>query len=155
MLELNPSLHLKELSHQAQYNWFTRRFISIGYYALVDITKVTPQKIEIDESIHWYDIQELPELIMDHREMVEKALHTLRRDLDEKLNAFNLLPDTFTMKEVQRLYESIYDRPFVRSNFQKKILGLEVLERLGKQFTGAANKAPYLYRFKKKLTAKM
>lgn len=155
MLELNPSLQLKELSHQAQYNWFTRRFISIGYYALVDITKVTPQKIEIDESIHWYDIQELPELIMDHREMVEKALHTLRRDLDEKLNAFNLLPDTFTMKEVQRLYESIYDRPFVRSNFQKKILGLEVLERLGKQFTGAANKAPYLYRFKKKLTAKM
>jgi hypothetical protein len=52
------------------------------------------------------------------------------------------------MKEVQELYETVYDRAFVRTNFQKKILAMGVLERLGKQFTGAANKAPYVYRFK-------
>ncbi len=148
LIEQNPRLQRREERAKAAYNWFTRRFISIGYYALVDINRVEPQKTGIDASIDWYGLQDLPPLIMDHREIVDKALQTLRRDLDDKLIAFNLLPETFTIKEVQRLYEAIYDRTFVRSNFQKKILALEVLERLGKKFTGAANKAPYLYRFK-------
>lgn len=86
-------------------------------------------------------------MIMDHNEIVEKALEILRLTLDPKLNAFKLLPDTFTMKEVQELYEAIFEKPFARNNFQKKILGFNTLERLDKKFTGAANKAPYLYRF--------
>jgi hypothetical protein len=148
LIELNPKLQSNREASIEQYNWFTRRFVSIGYYALVDINKVDPHKIDIDQSIQWYDMARLPPLIMDHREIVDKALHSLRRDIDEKLHVFNLLPETFTMKEVQKLYETIFDRTFVRSNFQKKILDLDVLERLGKKFTGAANKAPYLYRFK-------
>lgn len=129
-------------------NWLSKRFVSIGYYALVDINKVTPQKTDLDSSIEWYNIKNLPELIMDHTEMVTYALETLRKNLDEKLIGFNLLPETFTMKEVQELYEAVYDKPFARNNFQKKILDMNVLERLEKKFTGAANKAPYLYRFK-------
>lgn len=130
-------------------NWLSKRFVSVGYYALVDINKVTPQKTDLDSSIEWYNIKNLPELIMDHTEMVTYALETLRKNLDEKLIGFNLLPETFTMKEVQELYEAVYDKPFARNNFQKKILDMNVLERLEKKFTGAANKAPYLYRFKK------
>ena len=86
-------------------------------------------------------------MIMDHNLMVDRALETLRRNLDEKLIGFNLLPETFTMRELQELYEAVYNKPFARNNFQKKILDLNVLERLEKKFTGAANKAPYLYRF--------
>ncbi|WP_428666078.1 NUDIX hydrolase [Runella sp.] len=134
---------------KGDYDWFTKRFISIGYYALVDISKVIPQKSFIDESIGWYTIHELPDMIMDHNQIVEKALKALRSDLDEKLIAFNLLPETFTMKEVQELYEAIFNKTFVRTNFQKMILDLNVLERLEKKFTGAANKAPFLYKFKK------
>jgi 8-oxo-dGTP diphosphatase len=128
--------------------WLSKRFVSIGYYALVDINKVNPQTGNFDESIDWYNIKNLPKMIMDHNEMVSYALETLRQNLDHKLIGFNLLPETFTMKEVQELYEAIYDKPFARNNFQKKILDLNVLERLEKKFTGAANKAPYLYRFK-------
>ena len=127
--------------------WLTRRFISIGYYALVDINKVDPRKSEIDEAIEWQDCRQLPALIIDHNEIVSCALDTLRSNLDQKLIGFNLLPETFTMKEVQELYEAIYDKPFARNNFQKKMLDLNVLERLEKKFTGAANKAPFLYRF--------
>ena len=86
--------------------------------------------------------------IRDSHDIIHQALETLRRNLDEKLIAFNLLPETFTMREVQELYEAIYDRPFARNNFQKKILDMNVLERLEKKYTGAANKAPYLYRFR-------
>lgn len=131
------------------FEWLGKRFISIGYYALVDIDKVNPKKTDFDESIGWYNVKNLPKMIMDHNDMVEYALETLRQNLDSKLIGFNLLPETFTMKEVQELYEAVYDKPFARNNFQKKILDMNVLERLEKKFTGAANKAPYLYRFLK------
>jgi 8-oxo-dGTP diphosphatase len=148
LIELNPK-KLEEIQGEKDYDWVTKRFISIGYYALVDINKVIPKKNNLDESINWYNINELPSMIIDHNEIVGEALHTLRVHLDEKLSAFNLLPDTFTMKEIQQLYETIFDKPFLRTNFQKKILELNVLDRLEKKFTGAANKAPYLYRVKK------
>tara|TARA_R110002050_G_scaffold59259_1_gene132542 strand:- start:1801 stop:2529 length:729 start_codon:yes stop_codon:yes gene_type:complete len=134
--------------HGHTLEWLTQRFISIGYYALVDINKVIPKLMSIDESIYWYDINDLPQMIMDHRKQVSKALDALRLNLDNKLLGFNLLPEKFTMKELQKLYEAVYDKPFRRNNFQKKMLDLDVLERLEKKFTGAANKAPYLYRFK-------
>ncbi len=130
-------------------NWLKKRFVSIGYYALVDINKVYPQTTGFDESVDWYNVKELPKMIMDHNEIVAFALESLRQNLDQKLIGFNLLPETFTMREVQELYEAIYDKPFARNNFQKKILDLDVLERLEKKFTGAANKAPYLYRFRR------
>lgn len=133
---------------QPDYEWFTKRFISIGYYALVDINRVIPQKSILDESIKWYNIHEIPSLVMDHNEILEKALKALRNDIDEKLNVFNLLPEKFTIADVQEIYETIFEKTYVRTNFQKKILEFNVLERLEKKFTGAANKAPYLYRFK-------
>lgn len=149
LLELNPAMQIQEQQNRKEYEWFTQRFISVGYYALVDINRVVPQKHEIDQSIEWYDISQLPTLIMDHNQIVKRAIDTLRLTLDQKLSAFNLLPETFTMKEVQELYEAIFDKPFARNNFQKRILDMNVLERLEKKFTGAANKAPYLYRFLK------
>jgi 8-oxo-dGTP diphosphatase len=149
LIELNIEKLGENRHNQKEYDWFTKRFVSVGYYALVDIGKVIPQKTNLDESIEWYNIDDLPTMIMDHNEIVVKAFDTLRRNLEEKLSAFNLLPDTFTMKEVQELYETIFNKTFQRTNFQKKILDLNVLERLEKKFTGAANKAPYLYRFKK------
>jgi len=147
LIELNVDKVGDRWMNQKEYEWVTRRFVSIGYYALVDIHKVVPQKIDIDESIDWYDIRQLPPMIMDHPEIIARALDALRLNLDQKLLAFNLLPETFTMKELQELYEAIYARPFARNNFQKKILDMNVLERLEKKYTGAANKAPYLYRW--------
>lgn len=130
------------------FEWITSRFISLGYYALVDINKVTPTKTALDESLEWYNIHELPNLMMDHFEMVQTALESLRLNLDTNIIVLNLLPETFTMKEVQDLYETIFENTYARNNFQKKILDLGVLERLEKKFTGASNKAPFLYRFK-------
>ncbi len=144
----------KNFEQSIDYKWLTQRFISIGYYALVDINKVVPQKSILDESIEWYNIDEIPPMVMDHNEILEKALQTLRKDIDEKLNVFNLLPEKFTIADVQEIYETIFERTYVRTNFQKKILEFNVLERLEKKFTGAANKAPYLYRFKDSVTKK-
>lgn len=148
LIALNyPDTESEKINHPI-YKWFTNRFISIGYYALVNLKLVKPKITRIDASIDWYNIHELPELIMDNHQMVEKAYWRLKKDIDVKFNAFNLLPERFTMKDVQEIYETIFERKFVRTNFQRKILSMEVLERLEKKFTGAKNRAPYLYRLK-------
>lgn len=130
-------------------SWVFERFISIGYYALVDFSKVNTKIGIYDEACEWHDIHQLPNLAFDHAEIIQKALETLRFMLDDKLVGLNLLPETFTMKELQILYETILDKPLRRDNFQRKILTMGILERIEKKFTGAAHKAPYLYKFVK------
>jgi hypothetical protein len=86
--------------------------------------------------------------VYDHREILDEALFALRNNFDQHLNANNLLPETFTMKELQQVYETVFEKTFPMNNFQKKMLDLGVLERLEKKYTGSQHKAPYLYRFK-------
>ena len=129
-------------------DWLTGRFVCIGYYALVDINKVNPKPGVFEQTLEWINLKEIPKLTYDHNEILQNALDALRQNFERKLNAFNLLPETFTIQELHALYEVIYDKPIVISNFQKRILDLNVLDRLEKKFTGAQHKAPYLYRFK-------
>ncbi len=128
--------------------FLNQRFVSIGYYSLVDFPQVTPSVPFFFEHSAWHDIQNLPNLVFDHAEMIENALETMRQSLDYHLVGFNLLPETFTMKALQSLYETILGEPLRRNNFQEKMLNLGILERLEKQYSGGAHKAPYLYRFK-------
>jgi len=128
-------------------HFLLHRFISIGYYALIDFSKAVPMPDAFSDSCEWYDLEAVPSLIFDHNLILRKALQTLRANLDEKLIGFNLLPETFTMNEFQNLYETILGEKTTRSNFQRKVLGLDILKRLDKKITGGAHKAPYLYCF--------
>ena len=127
-------------------HWLYQRFISIGYYALVDFSKVTPIPDDISDECGWYHIEDIPNLAFDHPQIFQKALNTLRSNLDTQLVGFNLMPETFTMGELQSLYETILGRKLIRTNFQRKILSLEILERVEKKYSGGSHKAPYLYR---------
>lgn len=131
-------------------HWLLGRFVSVGYYALVDFTQAVPNPDSLADRCNWYDLTNLPPLMLDHQEMVGKALTMLRDNLDRRLIGFNLLPDTFTMGDLQVLYETILSQQLNRSSFQRKMLGLDILERVEKKWTGGAHKAPYLYRFKQK-----
>lgn len=148
LISENYTSERDEKSNSNIYRWFTKRVVSIGYYALVDISKVTPTPNEIYGSLEWYPIDNIPKMIMDFNLVLNDALKSLKVDIDVKANAFNLLPEKFTISEVQEVYECILQKSYVRTNFQKKILELDVLERLEKKYTGAKNKAPYLYRLK-------
>lgn len=128
-------------------HFLLNRFISIGYYALVDFTKAVPATDQLADECKWYDLKKLPPLIQDHQHIINKALCTLREDLDKKLVGFNLLPETFTIGDLQDLYETILDTKFLRTSFQRKMLNLGILKMVEKKMTGAAHKAPYLYKF--------
>lgn len=131
----------------AMDHWLFKRFISVGYFALVNFTTVTPTPDKIFDHCDWYDLNAHPALIQDHDQIVMKALEALRAGLDDKLIGFNLLPEEFTMGELQSLYETILDKKLLRPAFQRKMLGLGILQRVAKKFSGGAHKAPYLYRF--------
>ena len=128
--------------------WLLDRFVTVAYYALIDYEKVTLNPDTLSDSMAWYDVNALPELILDHRQIVEKALQTLRFNLDRKLIGGNLLPEKFTMNELQAVYEAILGEKLRRTSFQRKMLSLEILERHEKRFSGKNHKAPYLYSFK-------
>jgi 8-oxo-dGTP diphosphatase len=133
----------------APTHWLLDRFITVAYYALINYTDVVPAPDALSDSCAWYDIDELPVLILDHNKIVAKALQTLRLNLDQKLVGMNLLPSRFTMKELQHVYESILGEKLRRTSFQRKMLNLGILKRLEKHYSGKAHKAPYLYKFKK------
>ena len=88
--------------------------------------------------------------MIDHAEIVDKALESIQHDLGKKPIGENLLPEKFTMKELQKVYEIILNKEFRRTTFQRKMLGMDILKRHEKLYTGAANKAPYLYSFNTK-----
>jgi ADP-ribose pyrophosphatase YjhB (NUDIX family) len=130
-------------------HFLLRRFVSIGYYALIDYTKAIPTKDEMSDDFGWYDINKVPSLIQDHKKIIQKALETLREYFDKKLIGFKLLGDQFTMGELQKLYETILGVKYRRTSFQRKMINLNILKQVAVKKTGAANKAPYLYTFKK------
>lgn len=130
-------------------HWLLQRFITVGFYALVDFTKAIPAPDEISDSCKWYELNNLPKLMQDHNQVVAKALETLRASLDQKLTGFNLLPGHFTMGELQSVYETILGKQLIRAAFQRKMLSLGILELVAKKMTGKAHKAPYVYRFVK------
>jgi ADP-ribose pyrophosphatase YjhB (NUDIX family) len=135
---------------QLKDHWLFERFLTVGFYALIDYTKAIPIPDLLSDRCEWHRLDNLPPLMLDHRQVVDKALETLRANLDQKLIGFNLMPDNFTMADLQSLYETVLGEKLLRTSFQRKMLNLEILERVEKKYTGGAHKAPYLYKFAKK-----
>lgn len=122
------------------------RTISVGYYALVNINKVSPMPDAFTDVCIWAEVHDLPDLLFDHNAMVRIALRRLRREFQFQPLG-NLLPSKFTLTELRLLYESILDRQLDRRNFHKLVSGHDYLIRLDEKREGTAHKAPYLYKF--------
>lgn len=129
--------------------WSKRRFVSIGYYALINYKQVIPRPDGFSDACEWKDIDYLPDLMMDHPEILDHALLQLRRDLNYIPVGFNLLPEKFTMPELQTLYEIILGKKLNRGNFYRKMTRYGILEKLAETRKGGAHKAPDLYSFNK------
>ena len=129
--------------------WHKKRFISVGYYALVNHKDVSPIGDELSESCDWIILDELESqnITMDHKKIIEKALNTLREQISHKPIGLNLLPEKFTLSELQKLYEAILGRTLNRGNFYRKIKNIGILKKLDEKRKGGAHKAPDLYTF--------
>jgi 8-oxo-dGTP diphosphatase len=130
--------------------WLMDRFITVGYWALVEFSKVNPAPDEFSLDCKWWDIDKVPSLVLDHNNILDKALSSLQMHVQDYPVGKDLLSQKFTMPELQSLYETILGKELDRRNFQKKILSLGILEKLKEQKKGGAHKAPFLYRFDNK-----
>jgi 8-oxo-dGTP diphosphatase len=127
--------------------WHKQRFISAGFYALVDYTKVNLTMDAFSDQCEWKHIDDLPPMGMDHRKILDAGLNVLRQQLSHKPIGMNLLPDRFTISELQRLYESILGRELNRGNFYRRIMRFDILIKHDDQRKGGAHKSPNLYSF--------
>lgn len=122
------------------------RTVSVAYYALIDILS-HDEKLASHHGASWFPINDLPDLIFDHEEMVEAALKRLRYKASHQPVGFELLPDKFTLPELQKLYECIYDTTLDKRNFRRRILSMDVLIKTEEKQKKYSKKGAFLYKF--------
>jgi 8-oxo-dGTP diphosphatase len=124
------------------------RVVSVAYYSLIAIRDIDHELIK-KNSAHWRSINKLPDLIFDHPDMFDKAILDLQEQVKFQPVGFELLPEKFTLVQLQDLYEAIYRRKSDKRNFRKKILSMEILERLEEKEKETSKKGAFYYRFNK------
>lgn len=122
-----------------------RRVITTSYFALVSPEDHDPIAREHLDQVMWCKLDELPELGFDHRQILDDAYETLKHELRQQPLAFHLLPESFTLKEAQVVYESILGEELDRRNFRRKILAYDFLINTEEKKTGVKG-GPELYR---------
>ncbi len=122
------------------------RTVSVAYYALINIADHDTELIE-RYSAKWFNLSELPDLIFDHNDMVQHAIRRLQYKTSIQPIGFELLPEKFTMRHLQKLYEAILQEPLDKRNFTKKINGLDILIKLNEKDMESSKKGSFLYKF--------
>ena len=123
------------------------RVITIAHYALVKIQEV--EGGDDAAQARWFPIGEVPPLAFDHDRILRMAMSRLKEKIHFEPVGFELLPDVFTMPQLQNLYEAILEVHFDRRNFASKMLKLGILEDTGARPAGASSRIPVSYRFNK------
>ena len=121
------------------------RVITIAYYALVKIQEVKGG--DDAASARWFPLDEIPPLAFDHDYILRMATQRLREQIHFQPIGFELLPEKFTIRELQSLYETILGINFDRRNFSKKMLHLEILNELDETVWPTPKREAKLYKF--------
>ncbi len=122
------------------------RTVSTAYYALINIEEHN-KELTKKHSAEWFNIQDIPALIFDHNDMIRQAIKRLRYKASTEPIGFELLPEKFTMRQLQKLYEAILGQELDKRNFIKKILSLDVLIKLDEKDMTSSKKGSFLYKF--------
>jgi 8-oxo-dGTP diphosphatase len=120
------------------------RTLSVCFFALINIHDHDQDSAKA-QNAYWIELKNRPQLIFDHNEMVDLALERLRYKAALHPIGFELLPEKFTIPQLQKLYESIYDTTMDRRNFSRKILSTNLLLDTGEKNQNSATKRAILY----------
>jgi 8-oxo-dGTP diphosphatase len=125
------------------------RTLSTAYFSLIDIHQYEKQ---ITEEYHaeWFALNELPELIFDHKDMITMALEKLRYKAALHPILFELLPTKFTIPQLHGLYESLYNTSLDKRNFNRKVLSTNLLVKQNDKEKASSKKGAFYYKLNKK-----
>ncbi len=125
------------------------RVITVAYCALINVKDYDSRLLE-EHQVKWVSLDEMPTLYSDHSEMVRKALNLLRRRIATEPLSFNLLPDLFTLTQLQKVYEAILGSEIDKRNFRKRIKAFDFIEKTELIDKLTSKRGAALYRFNKK-----
>jgi 8-oxo-dGTP diphosphatase len=123
------------------------RVITVAYYSLINPDYHDLKLSPLAKSVKWFDIDNLPNVIFDVEEIIERALKKLREEVQYHPVGFHLLPEKFTLTQLQTLYEVILNKKLDTRNFRKKIQNMELLIDTNEKQTNVAHRAAKLYSF--------
>ena len=124
------------------------RVITVTYFALVPYTSVKTAFARSEGQVAWRSVFDLEELAFDHVEIIEYAYRRLRYKLEYTTVGFELLPNEFTLTELQTAYEIILRESIDKRNFRRKILSAEILEEVGSTSNATEGRPAKLYRYR-------
>lgn len=122
------------------------RVVSIAYYALIDL-ELFDDELCKTHNAHWEEIDKVGELVFDHNQMLNDTMEILRLKASNLPIGFNLLPEKFTLPQLQSLYEAIYNVELDKRNFRKKILEMDVLVKQEDKDKSSSKRGAFYYKF--------
>jgi 8-oxo-dGTP diphosphatase len=139
---------LRQIDHPEEH------VITVAYYSLIDISEQSSSELFLSDNARWCPVMEVNDLVMDHLDILNGALDHLRVELLNEPIGFELLPDKFTLSQMQKLYEVILGTNFDKRNFRKKISSMKYLIPLNEKQVGVAHKPARLYIFSREVYTK-
>jgi len=130
------------------------RVVSIAYFALIKIDDYSPELMKVHNA-KWVSIKKIPPMIFDHKKMIEMSKERLRQKVATYPIGFELLPEKFTLAQLQNLYEAIYETTFDKRNFLRKILSIGILEKLNEKEKQLSKRGSFYYKFDHKKYQKL
>lgn len=141
-------LYLEQLRAFGKVDRFpTARVLTVAYYALVSAEAFEVVAGNNASEACWFGVHDIPDLVYDHRDIVDTGLAHLRHKVRHEPIGFNLLPEKFTLLQLQGLYEALLDTKLDKPNFRRKILKMNLLTPCNEKQRGVAHRAANLYRF--------
>src|SRR6266487_766419 len=131
------------------------RVITVVYFALLDAAQLQASADSDKEYVGWFSVYHLPPLAFDHVQILQYALNRLRGKLAYTTIAFRLLPEQFTLRELQQVYEMILHRRLDKRNFRKKLVSTGALEDTGVKKMEGTHRPARLYRFHASMEGKV
>lgn len=129
------------------------RVISIAYYALLNINESDRESVQ-KHNAFWVNINELPQLIFDHPQILAQARERMRMKASSEPIGFNLLPKLFTLSQLQSLYEAIYGEEIDKRNFRKRVAEMDYIEKTDKIDKSGSKRGAALYKFNNRVYRK-
>lgn len=127
------------------------RVITVAYFALVNAEKFKLKASTDVKDVNWFSMYDLPKLAFDHKKILEYALKRLRWKLEYTTVAFSLLPEKFTLTQLQKIYEMIFDKKFDKRNFRKKIKAIGLVKETSEFQEDVTHRPAKLYTRNKKI----
>jgi ADP-ribose pyrophosphatase YjhB (NUDIX family) len=125
------------------------RVVSVAYYALINVKDYSERQRKL-HGVEWINIEDIPQMYSDHNKMVVKARKLMKQKIKTDPVGFQLLPELFTLTQMQRLYEAVNGEELDKRNFRKRIKEMDFIEKTDLIDKKTSKRGASLYRFNKK-----